>query len=1037
MAGSMPAGDHHGAGNPDGVSRIGALEAVGDLVEAFNANLGENMKKQEADIRNEFLNPLFRGLGWDMENRKNQTQDYKDVVVETRIGPATHRKADYAFRIGGVRQFFVEAKKPSENIRENRNHAFQARRYAWNAKKRIIVLTNFRELAVYDCLKKPKRSDRSDVDRIFYCTHEDYADKFDHIWNFFSWDSVGSGYLDRFLEGNIRRSRGSQLVDSAFLEDMESWRTSLAKNLHELNPSLATLELNASLQKTIERILFLRICEDRNIWAHSTLEEISKKNNIYRHMCELYDRADDAFNSGLFDFEADQLSKRLKIGDGVLKKIIKSLYPPASPYDFSILSIDVLGSTYEKFLGREIHIRNNKLSIREKPLVRQSGGVVYTPDFIVTDMVKNTVWETIKGMRPEGIRQVKILDPACGSGTFLVRAYESLLRRHLQFYEGLPLRRRGRYLYTGRDGRLYLKPSIKKEILLNNIYGIDIDHQAVEITKLSLLLKTLEDEMSDPSGFQTTLDRDKRALPDLGRNIVSGNTLIKPDIQRTIDGTENGVNAFDWRTEPVFAGIARSGGFDIVIGNPPYVKKQNLDKNWDRYFMDTYETARGTYDLYYAFIEKSLEMTKAGGLLSFITPNKFLTGEDGAELRTVIRAGASLKRMLHFGANKVFESKASIYACIFTLRKGQSRSFQWHKFNLNDDFKRLDGIRYKLGRNSSLGSGPWLFNTPEENEVLDLIRSGGAANRLDSIFETNKGVSTGNDGIFVVHPTGGRNTYRSRELGDVVRLEPAMLRKFVNGADVGSFDITSDKYVIYPYGISRGAGPSDVIPSEELERRFPLTYGYLSRMRGRLGKRKIGRKVDPGRRRPGQRGPRAGREFYEYSAKRSMHQYALEKIIIPDLLIRNRIGIDGAGEYTFNAGLHGLVPKEDPRKGELLFYLGVLNSEVFWFFIVSTATAMGGEAYRLLPEYFDPFVFPVRYDPKDEACSAMVGRVGQLLQLCRKQKRRKGIPDRAAERRIRYLVVEMNDMVYDMYGLDESQIAVIRGKITRAEPDGA
>jgi hypothetical protein len=286
------------------------------------------------------------------------------------------------------------------------------------------------------------------------------------------------------------------------------------------------------------------------------------------------------------------LTPELAIDDKPLKDIFKNLYYPESPYEFSVLGADILGHVYEQFLGKVIRLtEGHRAKVEEKPEVRKAGGVYYTPTYIVEYIVKNTVGKIVgaalrgrpeedvwKGARPRGqltpqqISKIRILDPACGSGSFLLGAYQYLLDYHRDWYL---MNGPGKYsdeIYQGFGGQWYLTTREKKRILLNNVYGVDIDPQAVEVTKLSLLLKVLEGENQDTLERQIRLFKE-RALPDLGSNIKCGNSLIGPDFYQGrqlnfLDSEETyRINAFDWEKE--FPEIMKRGGFDVVIGNPP------------------------------------------------------------------------------------------------------------------------------------------------------------------------------------------------------------------------------------------------------------------------------------------------------------------------------------------------------------------------------------------------------------------------------------------------------------------------------------
>ena len=516
-----------------------ALKQISNLVERFERNIEayHSPAYNETQLRREFIDPLFEALGWDVANKAGYAEQYKDVIHEDAIKIAGATKApDYCFRVGGVRKFFLETKKPSVDIKGQTSPAYQLRRYAWSAKLPLSILTDFEEMAFYDCRLRPKPSDKPSVGRIRFYTYTQYLDSFEEIYNLLSKESVLKGSFDKFAESE-RQKRGTAEVDAEFLKEIESWREALAKDIAFRNPNLSVRELNFAVQLTIDRVIFLRMCEDRGIEHYGQIQNLLNGTNTYRRLREIFYHADDKYNSGLFDFKTDLLTPELKVDDKPLKDIFKNFYYPESPYEFSVLGAEILGHVYEQFLGKVIRLtEGHRAKVEEKPEVRKAGGVYYTPTYIVDYIVKNTVVKLCEGKTPRQISPLRILDPACGSGSFLLGAYQYLLDYHLNWYL-MHHSKKGnvaqgfspapKEMYRGRGGQWYLTIQEKKRILLNNIYGVDIYPQAVEVTKLSLLLKVLEGENQDTLEKQMKLFRE-RALPDLGSNI-NGNSLIGPE----------------------------------------------------------------------------------------------------------------------------------------------------------------------------------------------------------------------------------------------------------------------------------------------------------------------------------------------------------------------------------------------------------------------------------------------------------------------------------------------------------------------------
>jgi type I restriction-modification system DNA methylase subunit len=637
---------------------------IANLIERFEQNKDAYKSSQynETQLRREFLDPFLEALGWDVENKSGYAEVYKDVVHEDaiKIGGVT-KAPDYSFRIGGTRKFFVEAKKPAIHIKEDIDSAFQLRRYAWSAKLPLSILTNFEEFAIYDCRIKPDKTDKAATGRILYLTYKEYTQRWEEIASIFSREAVLKGAFDKFAEQS-KLKKGTAEVDAVFLKEIDAWRDMLARNLALRNPELTQRELNFAVQTTIDRIIFLRICEDRGIEDYGRLLALLNGINVYERLCQLFRQADERYNSGLFHFREeksrpeppDGLTLNLTIDDRVIKEIIKNLYYPDSPYEFSVISADILGQVYEQFLGKVIQLTTGHRAVIDyKPEVKKAGGIYYTPRYIVDYIVKNTVGKLLEGKTPKQVANLKILDPACGSGSFLIGAYQYLLDWHRDWYVAHTPERwvkgRSPALYQASGGDWRLTTTERKRILLNNIYGVDIDMQAVEVTKLSLLLKVLEGETEQSISQQLILFHE-RALPDLGSNIKCGNSLIGPDFY---EGKQMGlfedeeryrINVFDWKKE--FPEIMKSGGFDAVIENPPYGAL--LSKEAASYLLKRYHLQQYQIDTYFLFLEKSLGLMKTAGFLGMIIPNTWLLNLLTGKIRQYLFENTKIKNIVHY-----------------------------------------------------------------------------------------------------------------------------------------------------------------------------------------------------------------------------------------------------------------------------------------------------------------------------------------------------------------------------------------------------
>ncbi|MGC2832270.1 MAG: Eco57I restriction-modification methylase domain-containing protein, partial [Candidatus Acidiferrum sp.] len=720
-------------------------ETVTKLCRYFTTNrqafLAPGVK--EAHIRQSLIDPLFEALGWDVGNKSMTAPQYREVIPEDSLDVEGQQKApDYTFRVGSLPKFYAEAKKCGVNIGADPAPAFQLRRYGWSAKLALSILTDFEELSVYDCTMRPRPSEKASHARIQYFHFEEYPDRWQELWHVFSREAVWSGAFDQYAAS--KRKRGTSEVDEEFLKEMEGWRLALAGNIALRNKNISLDDLNAAVQLTIDRVVFLRMAEDRGLEPYEQLLKLCERPDIYaRFMHDLSRRADEKYNSGLFHFqkesgvdeEPDRVTPKLSVDDKVFKPILQNMYfAHGSPYHFGVMPVEILGTVYERFLGKVIRLTaGHQAKIEEKPDVRNAGGVFYTPAYIVEYIVDRTVGRQIEGRSPAQLAGSKnnppfrVLDMACGSGSFLLGAYRCLLDYCLEWYaEHDPGTYKKAVYKDPRSGHWRLTIEERKRILTTHIFGVDIDRQAVEVTKLSLLLKVLEGE-TDQSLSLSQLAFGDRALPNLADNIKCGNSLIGSDYFKSklfSDPDEmKRVNPFDWGER--FPDAIRDGGFDCIIGNPPYIRVQMLQE-WAPFEVEFYKAqyaaaSAGNYDIYVVFVEKGLSLLNKQGGLGFILPHKFFNAKYGEPLRSLLAKGKHLSEVVHFGDQQVFEG-ATNYTCLLFLKRSGAEEFEFIKAD-NLDAWRSTGAG-KKGRvlAEAVGTVDWNFSTGKDARLFEKLR---------------------------------------------------------------------------------------------------------------------------------------------------------------------------------------------------------------------------------------------------------------------------------------------------------------------------
>jgi type I restriction-modification system DNA methylase subunit len=992
------------------------------LIRKFESDRLHYLSKSysEAQARVDFISPFFKALGWDMENEDGHAHHAREVLVETTED--TRGRPDYSFRVAGQTRFFVEAKAPSEEL-DTARHIIQAKSYAWNTKQVFfVVLTDFEEFRFYDASIRPDER-KPDEGLILKLKHTDYLANAERLWEF-SRERVAAASLEAMLPRDRRTQRLRIPVDTAFLDEMTGWREELAKNIFKNNPALTARQLNEVVQRLLDRIVFIRIAEDRHIIEKRQLGDAvdewkarGGKFDIFDWLRPLFEKINEDFNGEIF--KPNPLLESTRVDSETLAKIIERLYPPKSPYRFDVIGVELLGSIYERYLGKSIRVTPKQVRVEEKPEVRKAGGVYYTPKYIVDYIVKNTVGKVIEGKTPKQIEKIRILDPACGSGSFLIGAFQCLIDYHVRYLTEHPKEAQHHALFPDitkdENGDPRLSVVRKAEILKNNLFGVDIDPQAVEITMMSLYLKALEGERSQ-------LPPKQHILPELKYNVICGNSLIGPEIseQGTLfgDADKERINAFNWETG--FPEIMKTGGFDAVIGNPPYIRIQAMQE-WAPVEVEFYKQAytsasAGNYDIYVVFVEKGLSLLKKQGRLGFILPHKFFNAQYGQPLRSILSKGKHVCHIVHFGDQQVFEG-ATNYTCLLFLEKSGCSDCEFIKVGDLESWRiERKGTRGKIPA-SSLAAAEWNFAVGEGARLFDKLRR--MPTKMDALAERiAQGIRTSANEVYVLDLVSGGErmvTAHSELLQRNVKLERAAVALFLQGREIKPYRIApSGKVVIVPYRIDGGS--AQLIPADELRKKLPRTWDYLNANKKYLDAREHGRF--------------RGSAWYMYGRQQNIDLMLLPKVLVPDIADRASFALDERGEYAFTSG-YGITFKsgvpESPK-----YFLGLLNSDLLDWYLKRISTTMRGGFFR----YFTQFVekLPIRLinfsDSMDKARhDKVVVLVERMLELNKRKHSAKLAPSELErlEREIAATDAEIDDLVFKLYGITDEERKIVEG----------
>jgi type I restriction-modification system DNA methylase subunit len=830
------------------------------------------------------------------------------------------KKADGVIYVNGEVIGIVELKdQKTKNLDAVESQAFNYHNSHSNSK--YIIISNFDELRFY--IDKKTAYEKFNL---FSLSYEDF--KTLHL--LLSYESIRD---DIPLKLKEKSANFEATISKQLYKDFSAFRTHLFENIVK-NNDLDRLLLLRLTQKLCDRIIFILFAEDRGLLQANTVKEIRARHasdgfgdrsmyDYYKLYFNAINTGNDKlgipkYNGGLF--ATDEMLDFLKIDDTYLDMEAQKL----SDYDFeSDISVNILGHIFEQSLTdlEELNASIENTDFDKKKSKRKKDGVFYTPEYITRYIVENTLGKLCSDKKAElkieaetvvinprkltkaeqtykeillnyreWLTHLKILDPACGSGAFLNQALEFLIREHTLIRD---------LLLPYED--LMIGYEIEKSILEHNLYGVDINEDAVEIAKLSLWLRTAHKG---------------RELTSLNDKIVCANSLLAMPFEE--------------------------GSFDVVIGNPPYVRVQGLKSNYEdeaKLYEQKYRSATGKYDIYALFLEMSFKMLKLTGKLSYILPHKFLIADFGYGLRTFLAENRAVESLLHFGSEMVFED-ASAYTCIVTLsHDNQKLNFKSiHPKKIFDEFV-YDSMGYE-----KLHSDTWNLSNSGVSQVMDALNK--QPLRLKEVFsKISVGVQSLGDDIYLLSGKFQDNNFIgfSKELNTQIILEKEIMKPFLKGDDVKRYaPLSAELYIIYPHFIDE-KGKTKPLEEEDFKRQFPLAYNYLEEYKPLLTERKINYKTNP-------------KYWYSLHRSREIEMFNQEKIITPEISFGANMSYDA--DSFFHGTTHYTFIKKDTFKESYKFYLTLLNSSLMWFFIQNTSTELRGGYFRFKTAYLEPFPLP-------------------------------------------------------------------------------
>lgn len=948
---------------------------VKKVIDKFKRREANYPKKKLSEIGTQitFINELFEALGWDVK----QDKSFEEVEYEEKAGEG---RVDYSFRIEGITQFVLEAKKISTDLNDVKWWD-QAVIYGYNKGVTYAILTNFKRLIVFNTeedVDSPRQS------KILDLSYDEYLTSFDKLW-WLSKEGMNEGILDRETEQRGAKRKRTP-IDKQLLNDILHWRNELFNDIKQNNKGYEDNEVEDMIQILLNRFIFIRTCEDRcyvdpvlrekiHWWGkHPQKHLINLIEVIFMHFRDVYD-------SGLFE---DKSCDHIKITDKLLNKIIHDFYYSRKhdlTYDFSAIDVDVMGEIYELYIG---HLTK-----------RQDEGIYYTPRYIVDYIVERAISEYLKTHK--NLDGVKILDSACGSGSFLLRAFQELI----DFAHG-----------KGNKEVPYTK---KERILLKSIYGVDLDKRAAEIAKLNLSLKTLTKEKS---------------LPHLDRNIKIGNSVVD-------DNKIVGSKAFKWELE--FKEIMRKGGFDILISNPPYLGVKGYSKDERRFLEEKYTSIKGKSDIFFSFIENGLNRLNKEGILSFIIPRYWLESDYGKELRKLLKEKTCIRYIIDFRDTKIFES-AGVHCCVILVQKKEESKekeenmiksvivenqfegeslFEQNLKLMNHIVNKIELPNYEdkyistISKKQKMLKNIWTFEPKVKSKIFEKIKTI-ANHKLDDVAVIHEGINTGADSVSKSHI----KNLKLRKLKDgegifvledhekkklsLSKSEKKNIKKWIKGSDVNKWVVKgSNKWLIYFH-------------NDVKIRDIPNIHTYLKRFRKILNNRaEIKRNKK--------------RKWYQLAWARETEVFerknsnSIPKILVPYKSDRCRCALDFDNYFT-SADFRLINTKKDFNPFVLI---AILNSKVIEFYMKFLGKKLGK-----MIEFYSHTIndVPIVYPTEEKIINKIEELVNQLISWSNELAK---IQETNLDRKKKILAEiekteeNLNNIIYKLYNLTNKEKKII------------
>jgi len=639
-----------------------------------------------------WLNNLLEIFGWDVRDTSQVLQEKvlskkeKERLKEIK---STNTRPDYTLKVAKQKITFLDAKDLRVNLLTDKDSAFQIKSYGWSIIAPCAYISNFEQFAIYDCTYIPNKDQDANFGRIFLSIN-DYVDNFDILEDHLLKENVYGGKLNELYSDSSIKGVKKITPDFAFADLLSKFRIDLARDIFNNNQEI--IDNNSELlsyivQIIINRVLFVRVCEARKIEEEGLLNFYQTGGFWSKFKDSSYFTFYEHYDGPLFE-RIDSIHN-LNISDEVFDNLLQFLYYP-SPYRFDVIPTKLLSDIYEIFLSKKLKIEEDDVQDELKSEYSKTKGAVSTPQYIVQEIIKRTIRQNDASLRSiSDLLNTKVLDIACGSGVFVIEVFDYLEEILKELYIANPVDEFSIF-FIQNEHELIFNLKGKKAILDNCIFGVDIDPEAVEVAKMSLALKVVENSDYPHISEQIGLFGDK-ILNGIGQNIRCGNSLVDNTIleqfPNLLENEEELIktNPFDWNSEEGFQTIFNEKkGFDYIVGNPPYVEVKNY--NVELPYMHAYikknyiSSKNGKIDLAIPFLERAISLLNETGRLGFIIQKRFYKTNYGKKIREIVSENKLVSSITDFESTEIFKGRIT-YVSILVLDNSNPDSFHYKLFS--------------------------------------------------------------------------------------------------------------------------------------------------------------------------------------------------------------------------------------------------------------------------------------------------------------------------------------------------------------------